>query len=186
MSNFPLPSAEPETSVSPLPVREVGRSGRLDLCFNARRGCTVLGRQYHEVPFKVTRVHYSRASSLARVILMHSTAGLFGGDRLEARIHVETGAQALVTSQSATKIHPSGIAAACQSLRIEVETGGGVALLRRSSYSVCEQPPRSGRDIRIELGSGAPFLLLGRPDGRPCPQRGKLALQTNCAQRPPC
>ena len=165
MSNFPLPSAEPETRVSPLPVREVGRSGRLDLCFNARRGRTVLGRQYHEVPFKVTRVHYSRASSLARVILMHSTAGLFGGDRLEARIHVETGAQALVTSQSATKIHPSGIAAACQSLRIEVETGGEL------HYYVDPVIPfansRLWQDIRIELGSGARFyywdgLMAGR------------------------
>ena len=96
---------------------------------------------------------------------MHSTAGLFGGDRLEARIHVEAGARALVTSQSATKIHPSGVAPACQSLRIAVETAGEL------HYYVDPVIPftdsRLWQDIRVELGSGARFyywdgLMAGR------------------------
>ena len=96
---------------------------------------------------------------------MHSTAGLFGGDRLEARIHVEAGARARVTSQSAMKVHPSGIAPACQSLRIEVETGGEL------HYCVDPVIPfadsRLWQNIRIELGVGARFyywdgLMAGR------------------------
>ena len=151
--------------MGPLPFREVGRSGRLDIRFSARRGRTVLDRVYYEVPFKVTRAHYSPASSLARVIVMHSTAGLFGGDRLEARIHVEAGARALVTSQSAMKIHPSGIAPACQSLRIAVETGGELHYYVDPVIPFADS--RLWQDIRVELGAGARFyywdgLMAGR------------------------
>lgn len=165
MSNFLLPSPEHKGGITPLPIRDIGRSGRLDIRFSARLGRTILDRQYHETPFKVSPAHYSPASSLARVIVMHSTAGLFGGDRLEARIHVEAGARAMVTSQSATKIHPSGAAPACQSLQLVVETGGEL------HYYVDPVIPftdsRLYQETRIELTSGARFyywdgLMAGR------------------------
>ena len=96
---------------------------------------------------------------------MHSTAGLFGGDRLEARIHVEAGAQALVTSQSATKVHPSGTSPACQSLRISVETGGELHYYVDPVIPFADS--RLQQEVRIELGSGARFyfwdgLMAGR------------------------
>ena len=96
---------------------------------------------------------------------MHSTAGLFGGDRLEARIHVEAGARALVTSQSATKIHPSGVAPACQSLRIAVETAGELHYYVDPVIPFADS--RLWQDIRVELGFGARFyywdgLMAGR------------------------
>ena len=160
-----LPPPEPEGGVSPLPVRDVGRSGRLDIRFSARHGRTVLDRQYHEAPFKVSRARYLAASSLARVIVMHSTAGLFGGDRLEARIYVEAGARALVTSQAATKVHPSGNTPACQSLRIAVETGGELHYYVDPVIPFADS--RLWQEIRIELGPGARFyywdgLMAGR------------------------
>jgi urease accessory protein len=155
-----------EGLVRSVPVSEVGRSGRLDLGFSSRRGRTVLARQYHDVPFKVTRAHYSSSSSpLARVIVMNSTPGLFGGDRFESTIHVEAGARALVTSQSATQIHPSEGLPAQQSLRIEVETGGEL------HYYVDPVIPfsdsRLRQSVRVDLGSGARFyywdgLMAGR------------------------
>ena len=165
MLTFLLPSPETEGGVRPLPIREVGRSGRLDIRFIARHGRTVLGRQYHEAPFKVCRAHYAPASSMARVIVMHSTAGLFGGDRLDARIHVEAGARALVISQSATKIHPSGVTPACQSLRIAVETGGELHYYVDPVIPFADS--RLWQDIRVELGLGARFyhwdgLMAGR------------------------
>ena len=96
---------------------------------------------------------------------MHSTPGLFGGDRLEARIHVEAGARALVTSQSATKIHPSGIAPACHSLRIAVETGGELHYYVDPVIPFADS--RLWQNIRVELGAGARFyywdgLMAGR------------------------
>lgn len=96
---------------------------------------------------------------------MHSTAGLFGGDRLDARIHVEAGARALVTSQSSTKVHPSGVARARQLLRIEVETGGELHYYIDPVIPFADS--RLWQNTRVRLGAGARFyywdgLMAGR------------------------
>ena len=121
MLTLPPPFEKHHREISPQAVQHVGRSGRLDLRFRLKQRRTVIGYQYQEVPFKVSRVFYSDDSPLARVIVMHSTAGLFGGDHLETRIQVDSGARAFISSQSATKVHPSGAAPAFQSVQIKVE-----------------------------------------------------------------
>ena len=106
----------------PVPIANVGRHGCLDLTFAYHRGRTILRHSYSEVPFKITRLHESCTPGLAHLILMHCTAGLFGGDRLECNLHVERGARVLLTQQSATKVHPAGAAApAIQRMRIHIE-----------------------------------------------------------------
>ncbi|PYS29390.1 MAG: hypothetical protein DMG11_09140 [Acidobacteria bacterium] len=107
-----------------VPLSEVGRRGRLNLIFSSRRGRTVIRDAYCEIPFKITRLHDSQSPEIAHLILMHSTAGLFGGDTTECTIHVESGARILITQQSATKAHPSGGRRAIQTNRIRVEAGG--------------------------------------------------------------
>ena len=112
--------------VLPMPtaLHDVGRSGRLEMCFRRKRNRTVLDHLYSETPFKVTRLHHSDRSDLAHLILMHTTAGVFGGDTLSVDIRVESGARIMITSQSATKVHPGGDRPASQELRIRVEAGG--------------------------------------------------------------
>jgi urease accessory protein len=107
-----------------VPLSEVGRRGRLDLTFTERNGRTVIRDAYCEIPFKITRLHDSHPLKIAHLILMQSTAGLFGGDTTECTIHVESGARILITQQSATKAHPSGGRLAIQTNRIRVEAGG--------------------------------------------------------------
>src|SRR5437867_2423698 len=104
-----------------VPLSEVGRRGRLNLIFSSRRGRTVIRDAYCEIPFKITRLHDSQ--EIAHLILMHSTAGLFGGDTIECTIHVQSGARILITQQSATKLHPAGEKFAVQTIRIRVERG---------------------------------------------------------------
>ena len=58
------------------------------------------------------------------MILAWSAPGIFGGDGLEQRVHVERGARVRLTSQSALQAHPS--------------VGGAMARLR-SSYQVDEE-----------------------------------------------
>src|SRR2546428_13152129 len=89
-----------------VPLADVGRRGRLNLEFVLEGGKTVLRNAYFEVPFKITRV-MNHSAPVAHVILMHSTAGLFGGDNIECSIRVRRGARVRITQQSATKIHPS-------------------------------------------------------------------------------
>jgi urease accessory protein len=111
-----------------VPLSDVGRRGRLHLAFCNEHGRTAIRDVYSETPFKVTCLHNSAYLGIAHLILMHCTAGLFGGDALECTIHVESGARVLVTQQSSTKVHPSGEKCAVQRTRICVERGGELHL----------------------------------------------------------
>src|SRR5215813_9542460 len=104
-----------------VPLTEVGCRGRLALTFSTQNGQTVLRHSYCEVPFKITRLLNSRAPE-AHLILMHCTAGVFGGDDLDCSIRVEPGARVRITQQSATKIHPSQGRLARQNSHIVVES----------------------------------------------------------------
>jgi urease accessory protein len=108
-----------------VPLSDVGRCGRMELTFALQDGRTVLRDAYCEVPFKVTRVLHSR-KSIAHLILMQCTAGLFGGDDVECSIRVEAGARVRITQQSATRIHPSQDCLAKQ--RNEIFVGAGAEL----------------------------------------------------------
>jgi urease accessory protein len=87
-------------------LADVGRRGRMNLVFSLQAGKTILQHAYCEIPFKITRVLDSNGP-LAHVMLMHCTAGLFGGDKIECSIRLERGARVMITQQSATKVHPS-------------------------------------------------------------------------------
>ena len=110
-----------------VPLTEVGCRGRLELTFSTQNGQTVLRHSYCEVPFKITRLLNSRVPE-AHLILMHCTAGVFGGDDLDCSIRVEPGARVRITQQSATKIHPSQGRLARQNSHIVVESGAELQL----------------------------------------------------------
>src|SRR3954464_9810643 len=95
----------------------------MDIAMALQDGETILRHSYCEVPFKITRLLNSRPPA-AHLILMHSTAGLFGGDELECSIRVQRGARVIITQQSATKIYPSTRGPAIQRQHIVVEAGG--------------------------------------------------------------
>jgi urease accessory protein UreH len=111
----------------PVPLAEVGRHARMNLTFASQNGQTVLQLAYCEIPFKITRVLNSR-HLWAHLILMHCSAGLFGGDELECSIRVERGAKVLLTQQSATKVHPTLGPPAIQRHRVFVENGAELQL----------------------------------------------------------
>jgi urease accessory protein len=110
-----------------VPLAEVGRRGKMELRFSAQGERTILQTAYCEVPFKITRLH-DTDPKISHLILMHTTAGLFGGDDLECSIHVEKGARVRITQQSATKIHPSEDRTARQRTRVVVESGAELQL----------------------------------------------------------
>jgi urease accessory protein len=127
----------------------------MDLRFAAQVGQTILQRAYCEVPFKITRVLPLRP--FAQLILMQCSAGLFGGDELECSIHVERGAQVLLTQQSATKVHPSQNRPAIQRHHVFVESGAELQLYFEPVI------PFSGsslqQTIRIDVEEGARLVF---------------------------
>jgi urease accessory protein len=108
-----------------VPLADVGRRGRMSLTFGLQNDRTILKESYCEVPFKITRL-LNADSGTPHLILMHSTAGLFGGDEVECSIRVEGGASVRITQQSATRIHPSAGRVAIQRNRLVVESGANV------------------------------------------------------------
>ena len=87
------------------PLSVIGREARLELAFRYRYGRTVLAEAYAEPPFRVGR-WFAEGDGL-HMILTSSAPGVFGHDRLQQSIRVESGAHVRLTSQSAMQVHPS-------------------------------------------------------------------------------
>jgi urease accessory protein UreH len=88
----------------------IGRSARLELSFERRRGRTILAHSYAEPPFRIG--HAFDLDGAAYVIVVCTGAGIFAGDTLRQSVHVARGARVVLTSQSALQVHPSSAAAA--------------------------------------------------------------------------
>ncbi len=147
-----------------VPLAEVGRRGRLELRFARQNGRTVLEHAYCEAPFKVTRLLHS-ADSVAHLILMHSTAGIFGGDELECTIHVASGARVLITQQSATRIHPSQGRQAIQRNLVSVETDAELNLFLEPVIPFAESHLRQTTLLNAQEGARLAFwegFMMGR------------------------
>jgi len=83
---------------------QIGRQARLELVFAARDGRTLLAHAYAEPPYRVLP-GFDHPLGL-HVIIASSAPGIFGADSFEQSIIVEAGARVLLTSQSATQLHP--------------------------------------------------------------------------------
>jgi hypothetical protein len=152
-------------------LTDVGRCGKLDLVFAARGGQTILLDSYCEVPFKITRTLSSATGGIAHIMLMHCTAGVFGGDRLEMTVRVQRGARVRMTQQSATRVHPSEGRIAVQTDPRPRGKRRGTGVPARSRDSVCRVALSAENIDRPRAGSAPP--LLGGADGRPHrPRRG--------------
>jgi len=127
----------------------------MDLTFVQQNGHTILSHAYCEIPFKITRVLNSRPT--AHLILMHCTAGLFGGDDVECSIRVERGARVRITQQSATKIHPSEGRPAVQRTHVLVEAGAELQLFLEPLIPFAGSCLR--QTTRIEVQPGARLLF---------------------------
>ena len=137
--------------MSAIPLCEVGRRGRLHLRVGSRDGETVLSENYCEVPFKITRLQ--KWNGLTHLILMQSTAGLFGGDAIECDIHVESGARILITQQAATKVHPSEGRLATQTNRVRVDSGAVLYLYNEPLIPFSRARLKQTTSIELENGS---------------------------------
>lgn len=98
----------------------VGKTGFLRLGFERRSGKTILANLERRAPYMVQRALYcdEQMPGLAYVFLITTTGCLLQGDRLTLDITLRPGAQAHITSQSATKIHAMDANYAAQSQTI--------------------------------------------------------------------
>jgi urease accessory protein len=119
----------PELKKWSLAANGAGRIGgvRLELVRSGAR--TVLGDCYQQVPLRVLPPFPFDNDQAALLYLLNPTAGLMDGDAQLVHLQVGPGSRAVVTGQSATRIHPCLHGFSTQQWHIEVDAGAVLAVL---------------------------------------------------------
>jgi urease accessory protein len=106
-------------ATAPVAARHQRSDGRLDLAFARSGSASVLAGLYQRSP---CRALFPRPASgeAPLAVLVNTSGGLAGGDRISVTVTVATGAAATVTTQAAEKIYRSLGPDACVETRLAV------------------------------------------------------------------
>ena len=133
---------------------------------------TRLGACYQQIPVRLMPPFGFDAEAAALLYLINLTAGLLDGDGHRIELTARTGTRAVVTGQSATRIHPAVSGFSTQQWAVEVEDDACLVVLPGPAipYQGCRYFQRA----RVELAPRARMLwgdlwLAGRYD------RGELS-----------
>jgi len=117
-------------------------------------GRSALTSQYVSAPMHISKPWWE--NDLLIVNAVNSTAGLFSGDVIDTAIEVNSGAQMLLTSPSATRAHrmPTGAATVRQSIKV----ASGAWLELWPALFIPHAGSNYSQDISIQLDPAARFL----------------------------
>jgi urease accessory protein len=90
---------------------------------------TRLGTCYQQVPVRLMPPFILDSELASLLYLINLTAGLMDGDGHRIEIHAQAGTKAVVTGQSATRIHPAVASYATQQWSVEVEDDACLVVL---------------------------------------------------------
>ncbi len=133
-------------------------TGHLHLDFASRGGVTVLREQSFRAPMHISKAYWDGSCLIVNAV--NPTAGLFAGDRVETTVRVRSGASAVLTSPSATRVHPARGPADAASIRqtITVEDGGWLDLC--PEILIPHRGSRLTQSTRIELAGSGGILAI--------------------------
>lgn len=103
--------------------------GGLRLRLEAEDGKIRLAECYQQIPLRVLPPFHFASEPAALLYLINPTAGLLDGDGHFIDLSVGPGVRAVVTGQSATRVHPCPDRFATQQWRIHVADGGELVVL---------------------------------------------------------
>jgi urease accessory protein len=135
---------------------ENGWHGKLNLVYADRLGTTALIHNSHQAPLKVQRPFYPEGEKVCHSVILHTAGGVVGGDRLSLNFHLESNAQALITTAAASKIYRSNGTQAKQSINIQVDAGACLEWFPQETIVFNGAIYR--QDLRVELATGASYL----------------------------
>ena len=148
-----LPAPEPPADAAP-----PGQNGLAELTLELRAGSTRLTRVRTRPPLLVQRALYpdDAAPGMAYVLLANPTGGLLANDRQQISVAVGSGAQAHITTQSATKIYTMEQGQAEQRVTLSVAAGGYLEYL--PDPLIPFRGAKLAQDITITLEPGAALV----------------------------
>lgn len=142
-----------------MPAGAPGKLGLLQLRFEAQGGRTRLASHYATGPQRVHRALHLDAAvpGMAFAFIQSVSGGVLQGDRLGVEITVQQGAQAHVTTQSATKLYRMDRNYATQRVRVRVEAGAYLELL--PDYLIPYRNARFYQEVELEVADDATLLF---------------------------
>ncbi|MBF0109178.1 MAG: urease accessory protein UreD [Magnetococcales bacterium] len=138
--------------------------GRAEIVFKRTEGGTRLGHLYQRNPYRVLFPH-SESGEPVTAVLVTTSGGMVGGDRLEGAIEVQAGCEALVMTQAAEKVYRSN-GADC-GIDLSLSAGRGARLEWLSQECIVFDGARLRRHTRLAVqGDGeilaGELLVFGR------------------------
>ncbi|GJE18634.1 urease accessory protein UreD [Methylobacterium marchantiae] len=141
------------------PGAGTARRSEARLSFVRGGGTTVLSRQVVPYPFHITRPFrlYPHRPDIATLYLQSASGGLYRDDRLVLDVRAGRGANAHVTTQSATVVHHTGAFPARQSTRLAVASDAFLTL--HPDPMILFPGAALALDTRIVLEEGARAIV---------------------------
>ncbi|PZV10784.1 MAG: urease accessory protein [Leptolyngbya sp.] len=130
--------------------------GKLHLNFERQENATSLISEQVKAPLKVQRPFYPEGETVCHSVILHTAGGIVGGDRLSFDIHLQSKAQALITTAAAAKLYRSTGLEAQQTIQIHLAEGACLEWLPQETIVFDQAIYR--QDMRIDLAPGACWL----------------------------
>lgn len=137
--------------------------------------CRLIGNR-HRGPLRLQKLLHPQTLAAAEAIVLHPPGGIAGGDRLELRIDLRTGARLLVTTPGASKWYRSMGNPAAQHVSLRVESGAALEWLPQEA--ILFDGSESRQSLQIDLRADARMIgwdivQLGRLAGAAPWQQGR-------------
>src|SRR4051812_17746226 len=139
------------------PVRLQRADGAACLRFARRGPSSALADLYQRAPCRVLFPH-PPAHEPPQAVLVTTTGGLTGGDRLRIDVAVDAGAAATVTTQAAEKLYRSIDGDAEIDISISVQRGGWAEWLMQET--ILFDGARLRRRTELDVATGARLLAV--------------------------
>ncbi len=137
-------------------MRPQRAAGRGEIGVRFAEGQTRLERFYQEGCAKIRLPR--RADAIREAVLINSSGGLTGGDRLAWRAEVGNGAELQVTTQACEKIYRADDGRAEIASTITVGAGGRIAWLPQETILFADSA--LSRSLEMDLAEGAEALVV--------------------------
>jgi urease accessory protein len=133
-------------------------TGHLDLvCGLGAKGLSQLNHQSFRAPMHLSKPHLDGDTLVVNVV--NPTAGLFEGDEVSCKVHVETRARLLLTSPSASRAHcMAGKGEAQLTQNFSVEKDGWLEVL--PEFFIPQAGTLYRQKTRVDLQEGSGFLFF--------------------------
>ena len=140
--------------------------GVLGLAFKRRADATVLGRLYQSGCLKA-RLLKPESRHCTEAVLLNTSGGIVGGDRLSLDIQWSPATHAAITTPACEKLYRAAAGTATVRTRLDVEEGASAEWLPQET--IVFDRAKVQRDLQVRLAIGATFtglesVVLGRAE----------------------